>query len=146
LNTTPNVTVEPKVVAGLNRGGEDLFLVLTAEVNGSEVPTELGDAVWGELNTGGCSVLPTDEAAVEADEVQYLTNGEHKFRTYHHEHTWTGTPEQALELTEYDHNTELRTALREVLLRPGNWFFCHRPGEEPRLRASYECYLDGNAD
>lgn len=133
---TAVVHVEPKVEAGLNRGGEDLHLVFTSEVEGDTPPTEfVADLAVGD-DLEGCNLDRLDKEA----EARFLNDeddgydGPVRYWTRHYEHEWVGTPESAL-------------ALAEAKLRdPVNWRFCHRPGESPRLCFEYEHYVTGNAD
>ncbi len=131
------VLVDPKVTAGLNKGGEDLDLVLTAEVEGDAPPEnpewELALSVCDAdgLNVSWDEDEDFDETHTKTHEVRYCT--------WHYEIEWTGTGASLLEEKDYD------GTVREKLDQ-AEWEFCHKPGEPSRLRLEVEWCAGGNAD
>jgi hypothetical protein len=114
------VNVVPEVVAGLDKGGEDLYLAFTCEVGSDVPPTNFRCKL--DLTKG-------DGYSVRAH-----ANGEVRYHTDFYELEWCGTDETAFEL------------VKDKLADKKNWAFCHKPGEEPRLRFYHRHYVDGNAD
>lgn len=129
--------VKPTVEAGLNRGGEDLSLSFACEVEGETVPTEFDTqlATDAEDDLDGVNVgLLDDEEAERVAETGGPYRGRLKYTTHHYEVEWEGTAVDAF-LLMVDHLKDNQ-----------NWRFCHRPGESPKLRFTYQHYVGGNAD
>ena len=60
------VLVEPNIVPGIRRGGEDLYIDFTCTVQGTEMPTEFTiDFVTDDID--GCSCKLIDDAGNECD-------------------------------------------------------------------------------
>lgn len=116
------VQVEPKVTAGLDKGGEDLELVFTAYYDGSTPP--VGESLEVELATEndypGCSVVLSDDGSVK-----YETD---------YGFVWEGRAE------------DVQATCEKFLRNPENWRFCHKPGEPERLVCTSKVFVDGNAD
>ena len=130
------VFVEPEVVAGLERGGEDLFLLVKAEHVGNTPP--VGEELEVLLPTTddyeGCSV--SYEGKEDSDWVQ----GPVKFHTDFYEFEWEGTGRDVLALTSGEKTVE------EVLRNQASWTFCHKPGEPSKLRCQVNVFVCGNAE
>jgi hypothetical protein len=133
------VHVKPGVTAGLNKGGEDLHLAFTCEVDGKAIPTEFEFVLDVDDDTDGYNVERLDEEA-EDDWARNGTpyTGRVKYTTWHYEFKWEGTDEDARQFL------EAKTKL--PLANPRSWRFCHSPGEEPRMCTERCFYVDGNAD
>lgn len=143
-----NISVKPHVVAGTDRGGEDLFLVFFHECDGSEIPTTEPRLEF-ELYDSGATITDGDReidviqphvtlrpGAQEADVIQTrLGAGELSIR-YSTEcgFTWCGKVEDALAI------------IAHMVRDSAYWHFCHSPGEPERLRFEHTYFVDGNAE
>lgn len=144
--------VQPTVEAGTERGGEDLILVCTIEVEsetppGPDEPVEVLFVVAdSEIDDLQAAIL--DEVPEEFDEVCY--SGRVKYRTYAYEFEWEGGPEEVLALQVYStplgEKYPIRRSLLETIRDLSQWRFCHRPGEPPRLRFELSDTVCGNAE
>lgn len=130
------VHVEPHVEAGLDRGGEDLYLDFIAEVKGRKIPTECDIVLNVDDDADGYNVERLDKEAEDewARHEDQPYKGKVRYWTWHYEHQWVGDQEDARKLV-YAH---FRMKV--------NWSFCHKPGEKPRLRFKYRHYVTGNAE
>lgn len=132
--------VTPVVLAGLNRGGENLFLDFKCTVEGETVPTEFDVLLDVDDDHEGLSVELEDEEDEEDEEgeTEYTDEnpyrGKVKYHTNHYEFEWEGTSADALAL------------LGDKLKNNRLWQFCHHPGETPRLQFKYRHYVAGNAE
>ena len=137
------VTVTPRVVAGTDRGGEDLFLDFVAYHDGDTPPVEesVEEVQLGLEEWDGLTEVLDEETCDGGPEVCY--------RTCHYEFEWTGTGKGALQAEFQSYNEDNQGAVRKVesvFRNPANWHYCHKPGEPPRLKCCWEHYVDGNAE
>ena len=121
--------VTPRVVAGTDRGGEDLFLDVVAEVEGN-TPPSLEDIEVVGFNADLVHIEPIGDVLEEDD----LILGKVKVTSPHYEFEWSGDGNDILDL------------VRDEFQNPKSWCFCHQHGEPERLRFYSELYIDGNAD
>lgn len=120
------LTVYPKVVAGTDRGGEDLYLVFHAQATGPLNPEYL-EVTDLEIDGGrhggvGVEVLEFDEASHRIMKVRWWSS---------YEFEWVGTPE------------DLKLLVGKYLKEETLW---SRPGLRGNLCVfRYEHFVDGNA-
>jgi len=150
----PTVFVTPEVEAGTNRGGEDLRVLYEAVVDGDQVPTSLDD-FRVELSTDEDGWSFTGEHVKNHDSgvcAGPTSEGVYHVRTDHYEFEWRTTTETVLDEQAPDYNADFEgyrpptKAVREFLLEPDRWCFCHKLGEPPRLKSVYSLFVGGNAD
>lgn len=79
------LNVMPDVVAGTNRGGEDLFLVFT--ISAPTMPAELGSFSKPEIEMEGFDVVET----LKPQDTHYRVSTEYDF-------SWEGTVDDAWDL------------------------------------------------
>lgn len=143
------VTVKPEVEAGLERGGEDLRLVVTSVHEGDTPPVNepvevflaVEDAyegasveLQGDLHPGDPG--DTDEPFAKDVTVRYKSDA--------YEFEWVGSGADVL-ARETKVEGQRRTV--ESLLRdPTRWRFCHEPGKPSRLQFKLRLLVDGNAE
>jgi hypothetical protein len=150
------VRVTPRVVAGTDRGGEDLFLDLEAHHDGDTPPVD--EPVEVLLRTADDWEGLT-EVREPAEFEELVLSGElpdEKFhsgvrvyyRSCHYDFEWEGTGEDALaaKFRDYSDNQVVVRKVEDVFRNSANWAFCHKPGESPRLRCYLEHYVNGNAE
>jgi hypothetical protein len=140
------IIVYPVVVAGPDRGGEDLWLDFSAVIDLTKHP-ELKEAtadrrqfamelntIWhhkGEISVDfGCG----DEVASSHFDTTLGGCPEVEYRTPHYGFSWKGTPEDALGL------------IRERLLDPRSWKVSYRIGDHPHVEFRHRHYVAGNAE
>ena len=133
------VTVTPEVTTGVNRGGEDLHLLVSVEFEGSTPPVNDEFEVKAYAFDGeGYSQENQDdnEEPYQLKRVHYCTD--------HYEFEWEGEGKDVLGLTTYCGRE--RVTVEQYLRNPENWRFCHKPSEPPRLVCETSVYVNGNAD
>lgn len=122
------VIVEPIVTAGINMGGENLELQVSAEISGTKVPQP--EKIDVEFNFEG-----EYGYSVENEGDNYVIS------TDHYEFEWSGKAEDVLDMIHDE-----KTKMRDILFDPKFWQFCHAPGAPSRLRFEQKLWIDGNAD
>lgn len=122
--------VTPRVVAGTDRGGEDLFLDIVAEVEGNTPPSLEDIEVVGFNADADAHMEPVGEVLEEDG----LILGSVEVNSGHYEFEWSGDGNDILDL------------VRDEFKDPKSWCFCHQHGEPERLRFYVEYFVDGNAD
>jgi hypothetical protein len=126
----------------LNRGGEDLELVVTARYDGDQPPVdaEFEFACW--VADGNGYSYRGDEPADDDDEGHKPAPFKVAYHTDFYEFGWEGTGEDvASETLGYPKQT-----VEEFLRKPENWSFVHKPGEPSKLEAECRVFCCGNAD
>lgn len=123
-------TVEPHVVAGTDRGGEDLYLLFSAHeddtVEGVLLELEDGDEVWNWE-------YEDEEAEEDCDDehegkVYFCTTSQYKFK-------WEGTHKDLLKLFVENGGTDTNC-----------WSWYGPVSEPPKKRFILKFYVDGNAE
>ena len=130
------IYVSPVVIAGTQRGGEDLQFCYRAEHCGENPPTdeEVEVVLYCAEDHEDLSVqILEDIEEIEDDEyadvrVRYTTN--------YYEFTWEGKGEDALKTG----------PILEHFKNPENWAYCHKPGQPARLRCERTELIEGNAE
>ena len=138
------VTVTPDVEAGLDKGGEDLNLVVVARHEGDTPPVDAEFEVAVYVCDGDGYNQQNED--FESDE-EYADVRVH-YCTHHYEFEWEGEGKDALALEVWDFSTKpsQRVTVEQYLRNPANWKFDHKPGESPRLVCEVSAYVGGNAD
>lgn len=134
MKATLHVTAE--VVAGTERGGEDLFLKLYAQVDGEELPTEF-DVELSEVSGDGFSAdadYGEDDPDLDEGDPGYGELQSVKYTSDHYEFSTQVVVSEVLE------------KYKGKLLDPKNWFYCHQFGTAPKLRFTHREYVGGNAE
>lgn len=116
------VTVKPRVVAGTDKGGEDLFLDFECTEKDGEFEVVFEDGAE-------CSW----EFEVDEDDEEKVVSA--RCTSGYYEFEWEGTPEDALAL-----------ALAAGVDKDSNWEWFGSVSEEPKKRWCLEHFADGNAD
>lgn len=152
-------TVEPFVKAGLNQGGEDLYLRVTIECEGDNPPVDEEIVVELSATDGdGLSTYVDDKSIHDEDERKhastafklacesgYTSTETVRYHTDHYEFEWEGTGKDVLALEVWKDSK--RVTVESFLRDPDNWGYCHKPGESPaRVSVGCEIYITGNAD
>ncbi len=122
-------TVEPKVVAGTERGGEDLFLLFTAYEDNKV------EGVLLELKDGDDLDWYYEEENEEESEEDEHKGKVYSCTTVQYEFTWEGTHQDLLELYKEQGGDDTTT---------WNWY--GPVSEPPKKRFYLEHFVDGNAD
>jgi hypothetical protein len=128
------VKVKPEVVAGTERGGEDLFLVFSCYSFDTE-PLEL------EVEEGQACSLSDDADSLDDEDYDEET-GEpdpekvtYTYCTDCYEIDWSGTLSDLREL-----------AVKHGVHDESKWSWYGSCSEEPKKRFHVEFYVDGNAE
>jgi hypothetical protein len=115
------VTVSPLLVAGTDRGGEDLFLKFTCEVTGQPDFSQPQDSRGGFMSP----FAPLKDGIVEEDYEMQAGPTEYEFM-------WEGKV------------ADLREILKDEIRKESNW---SRPGFSSNVcKFEYKHFVDGNAD
>jgi hypothetical protein len=146
------VYVTPRVVAGTDRGGEDLFLDFEAHHDGDTPPVDEPVEVLLCVRDDWEGLTEVRDLTGDEPDEAYLPGVRVYYRSCYYDFEWEGTGEDALaaefrDYSTYKEDQQVRTRkVEEVFRNPTNWSFCHKPGESPRLRCYFEHYVNGNAE
>lgn len=132
------IYIEPRVEAGTDRGGENLYLDFSAHHDGDTPPNEPIEVVLSTRDDWEGSTI----ACTEDGEARI------RYKSPHYEFEWEGTGDDALGLIlrSYEGRKVIETQILDYFKDPSSWQYCHKPGQSPKLVCELEYLIDGNAE